>query len=73
MLRAVKKAMMALPTQQRTVLYSVGVEGKSYEEVSEEFDIPVGTVKSRCFRARETLQKDLRDPNTTETGFSMVA
>ena len=59
MLRAVQRAMMALPDHQRLILYSVGVEGKSYEEVSEEFDIPVGTVKSRCFRAREALEHDL--------------
>lgn len=59
MLRAVQNAMMALPEHQRLILYSVGVEGKSYEEVSVEFDIPVGTVKSRCFRAREALERDL--------------
>jgi len=55
MLNSVGKAMTALPQQQRRVLFAVGVEGKSYEEVSDEMDIPVGTVKSRCFRARETL------------------
>jgi RNA polymerase sigma-70 factor (ECF subfamily) len=59
MLRAIEKAMMALPDQQRQILYCIGVEGMSYEEVSEEFGIPVGTVKSRCFRARATLQRDL--------------
>jgi RNA polymerase sigma-70 factor (ECF subfamily) len=73
MLRAVRKAMMTLPNQQRTILYSVGVEGKSYEEVSEEFEIPVGTVKSRCFRARETLQKNLNDAYTSEGPLSLVA
>ena len=59
MLRSVRKSMMALPDDQRAILYSVGVEGKSYDEVSDEFEIPVGTVKSRCFRAREALQKEL--------------
>tara|TARA_R110000787_G_scaffold44860_5_gene109726 strand:+ start:694 stop:1209 length:516 start_codon:yes stop_codon:yes gene_type:complete len=59
MLRAVGKAMSGLPDLQRQILYSVGVEGKSYEETSADFDIPVGTVKSRCFRARETLQREL--------------
>ena len=73
MLRAVRKAMLALPDQQRLILYSVGVEGKSYEEVSEEFHIPVGTVKSRCFRARETLQKTLNDAYATDGPLSLVA
>lgn len=73
MLRAVRKAMMALPNQQRLILYSVGVEGKSYEEVSEECNIPVGTVKSRCFRARERLQKDLSDSCAEDGSLSLVA
>lgn len=59
MLRAVHKAMQTLPDKQRAILHSVGVQGKSYEEVSDEFDIPVGTVKSRCFRARESLEQIL--------------
>lgn len=59
MLRAVRKAMFVLPWQQRSILYSVGVEGKTYEEVSDEFDIPIGTVKSRCSRARAALQDAL--------------
>lgn len=68
MLRAVRKAMMVLPRQQRSILYSVGVEGKSYEEVSDEFDLPVGTVKSRCFRARAALNDALE--NTTQAGHA---
>lgn len=73
LLRAVRKAMMALPDRQREVLYSVGVEGKSYEEVSDELDIPVGTVKSRCFRARETLQNTLNLAYPTDEPLSLAA
>lgn len=73
MLRAVRKAMMVLPRQQRSVLYSIGVEGKSYEEVSDEFDIPVGTVKSRCYRAREALQNTLDNTNMAGHGWSLSA
>jgi RNA polymerase sigma-70 factor, ECF subfamily len=73
MLRAVSKAMMALPDLQRVILYCVGVEGKSYEEVSKEFGIPVGTVKSRCFRAREAIQKQLGEHRTSETNLAIVA
>ncbi|MEX2615451.1 MAG: RNA polymerase sigma factor [Alphaproteobacteria bacterium] len=72
MLRAVSRAMMALPDLQRVILYCVGVEGKSYEEVSREFGIPVGTVKSRCFRAREAVQKRLSEPGMSETRLSLV-
>lgn len=61
MLRTVSKAMADLPNEQRTILYSVGIEGKSYKEVSKEMGIPVGTVKSRCSRARTGLQRMLGD------------
>jgi RNA polymerase sigma-70 factor (ECF subfamily) len=59
MLRSVRKAMAALPNQQQLILHRVGVEGKSYKEVSDELGIPVGTVKSRCSRARNGLQQML--------------
>ncbi|MEX2615963.1 MAG: sigma-70 family RNA polymerase sigma factor [Alphaproteobacteria bacterium] len=55
MLRAVARAMMALPDQQRKILYRIGVDGESYKEVAKQFDLPVGTVKSGCYRARTTL------------------
>jgi RNA polymerase sigma-70 factor (ECF subfamily) len=73
MLRSVRKSMMALPDEQRAILYSVGVEGKSYDEVSDEFEIPVGTVKSRCFRAREALQQELNFTWSQESSPSMTA
>ena len=73
MLRAVGKAMTALPDHQRLILFSVGVEGKSYEEASSEFNIPVGTVKSRCYRAREALQRDLNNAYTSEGPLSLTA
>jgi RNA polymerase sigma-70 factor (ECF subfamily) len=72
MLRAVGKAMIALPGPQYLILFSVGVEGKSYKEVSCEFHIPVGTVKSRCFRAREALQRDLNKAYTSEGPLSLT-
>jgi RNA polymerase sigma factor (sigma-70 family) len=59
MLRSVRKAMARLPNQQQMILYRIGVEGKSYNEVSDELGIPVGTVKSRCSRARMGLQRML--------------
>jgi RNA polymerase sigma-70 factor (ECF subfamily) len=59
MLRAVREAMRRLPSQQKMILYLIGVEGRSYKEVSRELSIPIGTVKSRCSRARDTLQQEL--------------
>lgn len=59
MLRAVREAMKRLPSEQGMILYLIGVEGRSYKEVSYQLGIPIGTVKSRCSRARDTLQQDL--------------
>lgn len=61
MLRAVQKAMLTLPDPQRAVLYAIAVDGDSYEEVSERSGIRVGTVKSRCFRARRALERLLNE------------
>ena len=36
------------------------IEGLSYEEIAEAMDCPVGTVRSRIFRAREAIDKTLR-------------
>ncbi|MCV2509830.1 MAG: sigma-70 family RNA polymerase sigma factor, partial [Neisseriaceae bacterium] len=36
------------------------IEGLSYEEIAEKMNCPVGTVRSRLFRARELIAKDLR-------------
>ncbi|MDX1484547.1 MAG: sigma-70 family RNA polymerase sigma factor [Alphaproteobacteria bacterium] len=59
MLQTVRDALTRLPKQQKAILYLVGVEGQSYKEVADRLDIPLGTVKSRCSRARETLQREL--------------
>lgn len=46
-----------LPEEQRTLLWLREVEGRSYSELAEILDIPVGTVRSRLFAAREALRK----------------
>lgn len=73
MLRAVRRAMLALPDQQRMILYRVGVEGRSYEEVSDELDIPIGTVKSRCYRARKSIREGLDGKDEAKRYLSLVA
>jgi hypothetical protein len=47
---------------EREVLLLIGMEGHTYEEVSEMTDLPVGTVKSRLSRARSRLRKVMTEP-----------
>jgi RNA polymerase sigma-70 factor, ECF subfamily len=54
---AIAEALERLPEDQRTLLWLREVEGQSYTELAEIFDIPVGTVRSRLFAAREALRK----------------
>lgn len=58
-LERVDAAMQALPEEQRSALLLVAVEGRSYAEVSEILDIPLGTVMSRVARARRSLAEKL--------------
>lgn len=57
----VVRAIDALPMQFREVVMLRDVEDLTYEEIATMLGIPVGTVKSRLFRARELLQKALRE------------
>lgn len=56
----VMAALDALPDDFRDVVVLSDLEGLPYAEVAEALDIPVGTVKSRLFRARRILQGTLR-------------
>jgi RNA polymerase sigma-70 factor (ECF subfamily) len=50
-------ALQRLPEEQRILLWLREVEGQSYSELGEILAIPVGTVRSRLFAAREALRK----------------
>ncbi len=50
-----------LPEKYRDVIQMRHMEEKSYQEISEELDLPLGTVKAHIFRARELLYKALKD------------
>ena len=56
---AISSAIAALEPIFRDVVVLVDVEGFSYEEVAEALSIPVGTVRSRLYRARRQLQEAL--------------
>lgn len=49
-----------LPEDLRTAIILRELEGMTYEEIAEAMDCPVGTVRSRLFRARESIDSDLR-------------
>jgi RNA polymerase sigma-70 factor, ECF subfamily len=55
-LRDLERAMSRLPDEQRQVILLVGLEGMRYEEAAAILSIPIGTVRSRLSRGRETLR-----------------
>ncbi len=56
-----ERALLRLPEEFRTVLLLAEIEGMPLEEVAQAMACPVGTVKSRIFRAKERLRSLLRD------------
>lgn len=58
--QTVNRAVEQLPEDLRTAIILREVEGLSYEEIAEAMDCPVGTVRSRIFRAREAIDRSLK-------------
>jgi RNA polymerase sigma-70 factor (ECF subfamily) len=58
--RTVERVMVSLPEDLRTAVTLREIDGLSYEEIAEIMDCPIGTVRSRIFRAREAIDKELR-------------
>ena len=56
----VNKAMDSLPEELKTAITLREIEGLSYEEIASMMNCPIGTVRSRIFRARETIADKLR-------------
>lgn len=52
---AVNEAMSALPEELRSAIVMREIDGLSYEEIAAAMDCPIGTVRSRIFRAREAI------------------
>ncbi len=56
----VMKAVSALPEELRLAISLREVDGLSYEEIAQKMGCPIGTVRSRIFRAREAIDNELR-------------
>ncbi|MGI9251804.1 MAG: RNA polymerase sigma factor RpoE [Pseudohongiellaceae bacterium] len=57
----IEQGIEELPDDLRTAFTLREFSGLSYEEIAEVMDCPVGTVRSRIFRARETIDKRIKD------------
>jgi RNA polymerase sigma-70 factor (ECF subfamily) len=57
---AIDKAIAGLPDDLRTAITLREMEGMSYDEIAITMDCPIGTVRSRIFRAREAIDQQLR-------------
>ena len=55
----VARAIEALPDDLRTAIVLRELDGMSYEEIAQTMDCPVGTVRSRIFRARDAIGKKI--------------
>lgn len=59
-LQTVEASIAQLPDDMRQAITLREMDGLSYEEIARVVDCPIGTVRSRIFRARELIAKDLR-------------
>ena len=56
----IQEAIDALPEELRVAIVLRELEGLSYEEIAAAMDCPIGTVRSRIFRARDAIDKQIR-------------
>ena len=66
------KALVKLPTTHREALILVGAEGLSYEEAAAVCGVPLGTIKSRVNRARESLSNLLAGADPEDIGPDQI-
>ncbi len=59
-IKVIKVAIEKLPEEMRIAITLREFEGMSYEEIAEAMDCPIGTVRSRIFRAREAIDEKLK-------------
>ena len=58
--RVIDEALAALPDDLRRALMLREFDGMAYEDIAQVMDCPIGTVRSRIFRAREAIDKSVR-------------
>jgi len=58
--QTVNQSMDRLPEELRAAIMLREIEGMSYEDIAKIMDCPIGTVRSRIFRAREAIAEELR-------------
>jgi RNA polymerase sigma-70 factor (ECF subfamily) len=58
---AVRRAIMDLPEKLRDVMILYELQGETYEDIAGILDVPLGTVKSRLFNARNRLKESLEE------------
>jgi len=66
--QAVNAAMEALPKELGQAIVLREIEGLSYEEIAQALDCPIGTVRSRIFRAREAISARIKPMLDRQTG-----
>ena len=66
--QAVNAAMDALPEELRMAITLREIEGMSYEEIAAALECPIGTVRSRIFRAREAISGRIKPMLERQTG-----
>jgi RNA polymerase sigma-70 factor, ECF subfamily len=65
---AVNAALLALPDDLQQAITLREIEGLSYEEIGEVMNCPIGTVRSRIFRAREAISSKVKPMLEKQTG-----
>ena len=65
--QTVMRAVEALPEELRVAITLREVDGLSYEEIAKKMDCPIGTVRSRIFRAREAIDLEMQPLMDGET------
>jgi len=56
----IQQTIASLPDELRTAITLRELEGLSYDEIAQAMDCPIGTVRSRIFRARDAIDRDLQ-------------
>jgi RNA polymerase sigma-70 factor, ECF subfamily len=65
--QTVMRAVEALPEELRVAITLREVDGLSYEDIAQRMGCPIGTVRSRIFRAREAIDEELKPLMDTDT------